>query len=54
LDTEFVLNRYGDSSFAKGADRDVIASCKEMDLELKEFVDLSLSAMKGISDELGL
>lgn len=54
LDTEFVLNRYGDSSFAKGADRDVIASCKELDLELKEFVELSLKAMQGISDDLGL
>ena len=54
LDTEFVLNRYGDSSFAKGADRDVIASCKEMDLELKEFVKLSLEAMQNISDDLGL
>lgn len=54
IDTEFVLNRYGDSSFAKGADRDVIASCTEMDLELKEFVDLSLKAMQGISNDLGL
>lgn len=54
LDTEFVLNRYGDSSFAKGADRDVIASCKEMDLELKEFVELSLKAMQNISEDLGL
>ena len=54
LDTEFVLNRYGDSSFAKGAERDVIASCKEMDLELKEFIELSLSAMQEISDDLGL
>ncbi|MEC9489444.1 MAG: HDIG domain-containing metalloprotein [Halanaerobiales bacterium] len=54
LDTEFVLNRYGDSSFAKGADRDVIASCKELDLKLKEFVGLSLGAMQNISDDLGL
>jgi len=54
LDTEFVLNRYGDSSFAKGADRDVIACCKEMDLELKEFIELSLTAMQDISDNLGL
>jgi putative nucleotidyltransferase with HDIG domain len=54
IDTEFVLNRYGDSSFAKGADRDVIAACKEMDLELKEFVELSLTAMQNISDDLGL
>ncbi len=48
------LNRYSDSSFAKGADRDVIASCQEMDLKLKEFVGLSLSAMQDISDQLGL
>lgn len=54
LDSEFVLNRYSDNSFAKGADRDVIASCKEMDLELKEFVELSLTAMQNISDDLGL
>lgn len=54
IDTEFVLNRYGDSSFAKGADRDVIASCKEMDLELKEFIKISLKAMQDISNELGL
>ncbi|MCC3144426.1 HDIG domain-containing protein [Halanaerobium sp. Z-7514] len=54
LDSEFVLNRYSDSSFAKGADRDVIASCQEMDLKLKEFVGLSLSAMQDISDQLGL
>lgn len=54
LDTEFVLNRYGDNSFAKGADRDVIASCKEMGLELKEFIEIALGAMQDISDDLGL
>ncbi|SIQ61193.1 HDIG domain-containing metalloprotein [Halanaerobium kushneri] len=54
LDIDFVLNRYGDNSFAKGADRDVIASCKEMDLELKEFIELSLAAMQNVSDDLGL
>ncbi|MFW5991744.1 MAG: HDIG domain-containing metalloprotein [Halanaerobiaceae bacterium] len=54
LDTEFVLNRYGEKSFARGADRDVIASCSEMGLELEEFIALSLSAMQDISDKLGL
>jgi predicted hydrolase (HD superfamily) len=54
LDTEFILNRYSDNSFAKGADRDVIASCKEMDLELKEFIKLSLNGMQNISEDLGL
>ncbi len=54
LDTEFILNRYSDNSFAKGADREVIASCKEMDLELEEFIKISLRAMQTISDDLGL
>ncbi|MFW5787320.1 MAG: HDIG domain-containing metalloprotein [Halanaerobiales bacterium] len=54
VDTEFVMNRYEESSFAKGADREVIASCSEMGLELEEFVGLALEAMQSISDELGL
>lgn len=54
VDTEFVMNRYSESSFAKGADRDVIASCKEMDLNLEEFIGLALEGMQSISDELGL
>jgi predicted hydrolase (HD superfamily) len=54
VDTEFVMNRYSESSFAKGADRDVIASCKEMDLSLEEFIGLALEGMQSISDDLGL
>jgi len=54
LDTEFVLNRYGESSFAKGADRKVIASCEDMGMELEEFIGLALEGMKSISDELEL
>jgi len=54
VDTEFVMNRYSESSFAKGADRDVIASCKEIDLNLEEFTGLALEGMQSISDELGL
>lgn len=54
LDTGFVMNRYGESSFAKGADREVIASCSDMGLELEEFIGLALEGMKSISDDLGL
>lgn len=54
VDTDFVMNRFEESSFAKGADREVIASCDEMGLELEEFIGLSLEGMKSISDELGL
>ncbi len=38
----------------RGADRDVIASCSELDLELEEFIGLSLEGMQSISKELGL
>ncbi len=54
LDTEFVMNRYDSNSFAKGADREVIAACSEMDLDLEEFIGISLLAMQNISDDLGL
>ncbi len=54
VDAEFVLNRYEESSFARGADREVIASCSEMGLELEKFVSLSLEGMQSISEDLGL
>ena len=54
VDTEFVLNRYQESSFARGADREVIATCTDMDLELEEFIKLALEGMKSITDKLGL
>lgn len=54
IDSDFVMNRYGEKSFARGANRDNIASCKEVDMELEEFIALSLKAMQGISEYLGL
>lgn len=54
IDADFVLNRFGEKNFARGADRDVIASCSEMDLELEQFIALALSAMQESSKELGL
>lgn len=54
VDTDFVLNRYEENSFAKGANREVIASCTEMDLDLEEFIGLALEGMKSIADDLEL
>ncbi len=54
VDVEFVMNRYDDSSFARGARREAIDSCSELGLELEEFIDIALRAMKDISDRLGL
>lgn len=54
IDTQFVLNRFKEKSFAKGANREQIAACKELGLELEEFIEIGLSSMQEISKELGL
>lgn len=54
VDTQFVLNRFKEKSFAKGANRANIQTCEGIGLELDEFVTICLNAMQEISDELGL
>jgi len=54
IDTSFVLNRFGEKSFARGANREQIASCEDLGLSLEEFVEIALKAMQSIDKELGL
>lgn len=54
LDVEFVERRFKEKRFAAGADRDQIRSCEEMGLSLQDFIAMSLEAMQGIDDQLGL
>ena len=55
IDTQFVLNRMKERSFARGANREQIRACEqELGLSLEEFVGIGLRAMQEISDELGL
>lgn len=54
LDTGFVLRRFGEKHFARGANREQIRSCSEIGLSLEEFVALCLQAMQEIAEELGL
>lgn len=54
IDAAFILNRFGEKSFARGADRETIRCCSEMGLTLEEFVALGVEAMKGIAEEIGL
>ena len=54
VSSEFILKRMNEKSFAKGADRNQIRACSELGLVLEEFIELALSAMKKIADELGL
>lgn len=51
---ENVLNRFKEKSFARGANREIIARCEELGLSLEEFCKIGLGAMQGVSEELGL
>ncbi len=54
IDRDFVMNRYDETSFARGAKRYQIAGCQELGIDLEEFIDVALTAMKENSDDLGL
>jgi predicted hydrolase (HD superfamily) len=55
LTTDFVLKRFNEPPFAKGANRTPILMCeKELTIPLTEFVGIVLKAMQAISVELGL
>jgi len=55
LEVENVLNRFGEKSFAKGANREIIKKCENyLNLSLEKFVGITLKAMQDISDDLGL
>ncbi len=46
--------RFREGAFARGVDRDAIARCGELGLELEEFMGIGLAAMQGIAPRLGL
>ena len=55
LTKESVLKRFGEKSFAAGANRDQIRTCEtELGIDLDEFVSIVLKAMQGKSKLLGL
>jgi len=54
VEAKSVMKRYKEKSFAAGASREQIAQCAELGLELDQFIELGLAAMKGIASSLGL
>ena len=54
LDVPFIHRRFGEKRFAAGANRDQIKACTKLGLELEDFLEICLSAMEGISVDLGL
>jgi putative nucleotidyltransferase with HDIG domain len=53
LEASSVRKRFKEKSFAAGANREHIARCSELGLELDEFIAIGLEAMKGIAAQLG-
>jgi len=54
LTTTSVMKRFREKSFAAGVNREQVAQCQEIGLELEEFISLGIEAMKGIASELEL
>ncbi|MDZ7370955.1 MAG: HDIG domain-containing protein [candidate division KSB1 bacterium] len=53
VDADFILRRFKEKSFARGADRDQIRSCEQIGLTLPEFITLAINGMRRIADQLG-
>lgn len=54
INTAFVLKRFKEKRFAAGANRDQIKTCEEYGISLDQLIEISIGAMQGISEELGL
>ena len=54
LEANSVKKRFKEKGFAAGANREQIALCSEIGLELDEFIELGLEAMQRIAIRLGL
>lgn len=55
IDSQFIINRFGEKQFARGANREQISQChRDLGICLEEFIELGLMAMQDISDDLGL
>lgn len=52
---ESIMKKWDEKSFAAGAKREQIEECEEqLGIPLKDFIQVALGAMQGISEELGL
>lgn len=49
-----VRKRFKEKSFAAGANREQIATCSDLGIELDDLIELGVKAMQGIAPSLGL
>lgn len=54
VETEYLVRKFGEKAFAKGADRDQIRTCEEIGIPLEQFLDISLRSMQAIAGDIEL
>ena len=54
VEAKSVRKRFKEKSFAAGVNREQIAKCSDIGMELDDFIALGLEAMQGVADSLGL
>ncbi len=54
VEAKSVRKRFKEKSFAAGANRQNIAACSVLGIELDEFIEIGVKAMQGVSSDLGL
>mgnify|MGYP003975407021 FL=1 len=54
MESKGLKKKFKDKSFAANCDREIILEIEKTGLELSEFLELAIDAMKGIKDEIGL
>lgn len=55
VEVDSVLKKFPNKEFARAVNRDDITRCEEkLGIPLREFVEITLNAMKGIAGEIGL
>jgi len=54
VEAKSIKKRFKEKSFAAGANREQMAKCNDIGLELDAFIELGLEAMKGVAESLGL
>lgn len=54
LKPKSVRKRMKSKDFARSVNREHIALCEQIDIPLMDFIELSINAMNGVSDQIGL
>ncbi len=54
VELKSLKKKFKDKAFARGANREQMRECDQIGLTLDEFLQLSIEAMQGIHEELGL